>query len=320
MTQTPTAQNGPSAKTVRIATTYQRGHLLVTVDRDPDRNEVVDMEQAIGKILYGAKDPPAGARDAVTDSIYLRGLVGKLAQWQLCMSYNDSYFGEPAGMVKQVVTELARAVDPIYPPMPEPVDPLAGVTIYTATQATQPAAPETTNSTKVSSKLVVGNTAAPGMGDAARALSVRMQKRAIVCEHEHDVAAMQEFAEELSALAAQPAPVVGGGGYVEQHARDSKELRRLCESRDFYKRRCDALQAVQSNMRDPERKAVCDILANGSTELLSARPGGERDELKAYEAWFDGEQGKAYDGMKAFARAAWIARAAHPSTAGGKDR
>lgn len=88
-------------------------------------------------------NPPAGARDAVTDSIYLRGLVGKLAQWQLRMSYNDSYFGEPAGMVKQVVAELARAVDPIYPPMPEPVDPLAGVTIYTATvpKATQPAAP-----------------------------------------------------------------------------------------------------------------------------------------------------------------------------------
>ena len=92
--------------------------------------------------IFSATTPPAGARDAVTDSIYLRGLVGKLAQWQLRMSYNDSYFGEPAGMVKQVVAELARAVDPIYPPMPEPVDPLAGVTIYTATvpKATQPAA------------------------------------------------------------------------------------------------------------------------------------------------------------------------------------
>lgn len=34
---------------------------------------------------------------------------------------------------------------------------------------------------------------------------------------------------------------------------------------DFYKRRCDALQAWQSRMRDPERIVVCDILANGFT-------------------------------------------------------
>ena len=75
------------------------------------------------------------------------------------------------------------------------------------------------------------------------------------------------------AIAAQPAPGVGGDDrYAEQHARDSKELRKLCESRNFYKRRCEALQALQSNMRDPERKAVCDILANGITTLLSTRP------------------------------------------------
>ena len=55
-------------------------------------------------------------------------------------------------------------------------------------------------------------------------------------------------------------------GWREQHARDSAELRKLCVSRDFYKRRCEALQAIQSNMRDPERKAVCNILANGSTD------------------------------------------------------
>ena len=33
--------------------------------------------------------------------------------------------------------------------------------------------------------------------------------------------------------------------------------------RDFYKRRHDELQGVQSKMRDPERTMVCDILANG---------------------------------------------------------
>ena len=66
---------------------------------------------------------------------HIRRLVGKLAQWQHCMSYNDSYFGEPAGLVKQVTAELVHAADPIYPPLPEPVDPLAGVTIYTSESA-----------------------------------------------------------------------------------------------------------------------------------------------------------------------------------------
>lgn len=61
-------------------------------------------------------------------------------------------------------------------------------------------------------------------------------------------------------------------GWVAQHDRDSKELRKLCASRDFYRRRCEALHAVQSSMRDPERKTVCDILSNGSTSELSARP------------------------------------------------
>lgn len=45
----------------------------------------------------------------------------------------------------------------------------------------------------------------------------------------------------------------------------AKKLVQAQQSRDFYKRRCDALQAIQNKMRDPERKAVCDILANGET-------------------------------------------------------
>lgn len=66
-----------------------------------------------------------------------------------------------------------------------------------------------------------------------------------------------------------------------------KELMTLCDefevltrSRDFYRRRCDALQELQKKMRDPERKAVCDILANGSTceppdECRSLRQAGD---------------------------------------------
>lgn len=83
----------------------------------------------------------------------------------------------------------------------------------------------------------------------------------------HTDAALRAIAAALSA-----APE----GLIEQHARDSQELRRLCQSRDFYKLRCEALQAAQSNMRDPERKAVCDILANGSTSALASRPQGMR--------------------------------------------
>lgn len=48
-----------------------------------------------------------------------------------------------------------------------------------------------------------------------------------------------------------------------------EENERLRGSRDFYMHRCEVLQAVQNKMRDPERKAVCDILANGSTTALS---------------------------------------------------
>jgi hypothetical protein len=40
---------------------------------------------------------------------------------------------------------------------------------------------------------------------------------------------------------------------------------RVERSYDFYKKRCDNLQKIQSQMRDPERKWVCDILANGYT-------------------------------------------------------
>lgn len=44
-------------------------------------------------------------------------------------------------------------------------------------------------------------------------------------------------------------------------------LRRLKSSKEFYERRCNELQRVQSQMRDPERKMVCDILANGTTHV-----------------------------------------------------
>ncbi|NCA73123.1 MAG: hypothetical protein EOM91_24345 [Sphingobacteriia bacterium] len=42
-----------------------------------------------------------------------------------------------------------------------------------------------------------------------------------------------------------------------------RELARVLDALDFYRGRCDLLQAQQARMRDPERTLVCDILANG---------------------------------------------------------
>lgn len=58
------------------------------------------------------------------------------------------------------------------------------------------------------------------------------------------------------------------------------ELEAALHSADFYKRRCDELQKHQSQMRDPERTIVCDILANGCI-LLPAFAG---DRYKTHSA------------------------------------
>jgi len=41
------------------------------------------------------------------------------------------------------------------------------------------------------------------------------------------------------------------------------EYKDLQHSLDSYKKRCELIQKYQSKMRDPERKIICDILANG---------------------------------------------------------
>ena len=54
---------------------------------------------------------------------------------------------------------------------------------------------------------------------------------------------------------------------LETHpaAFDYNQLEDALNSLAFYRRRCELLQQWQSNMRDPERTIVCDILANGQT-------------------------------------------------------
>ena len=47
------------------------------------------------------------------------------------------------------------------------------------------------------------------------------------------------------------------------------DMAQLKDSREWYKHRCEELQKAQKYMRDPERKAVCDILANGITYVYA---------------------------------------------------
>lgn len=37
--------------------------------------------------------------------------IQKIGEWKHCMSYNDSYFGEPDGLVKRVAYQLERLSD-----------------------------------------------------------------------------------------------------------------------------------------------------------------------------------------------------------------
>lgn len=63
--------------------------------------------------LDGLEGPAAVGRDA---DDHVRRQVGRLAKWLKCLSYNESYAGEPPGEFKSAIRELAKAVDPIYPP------------------------------------------------------------------------------------------------------------------------------------------------------------------------------------------------------------
>jgi hypothetical protein len=40
-----------------------------------------------------------------------RHLLARLTTWRSCMSYNDSYFGEPAGELKRITADIDRLVD-----------------------------------------------------------------------------------------------------------------------------------------------------------------------------------------------------------------
>lgn len=82
---------------------------------------------------------------------------------------------------------------------------------------------------------------------------------------------VQEWIRSMKSML--PAPVQEPvSGYIKKIEDLIQERDDACSSRDFYKRRADALQEWQSKMRDPERTIVCDILANGHT----LEPTGDR--------------------------------------------
>lgn len=69
---------------------------------DTPRTEVAEMLAALD----------AGRREIPE---HVRKLVGRIDCYRSCMSYNESYFGEPPGLLKGVFAELAHAMNPIYP-------------------------------------------------------------------------------------------------------------------------------------------------------------------------------------------------------------
>lgn len=88
-----------------------------------------------------------------------------------------------------------------------------------------------------------------------------------------------------------------------------KEIDKLRQSLEFYKRRCDVLQEWQSKMRDPERTIVCDVLANGHT--LPPEAAGDRYKVAPVQA--------VPDGWKEAAIAWEVCASIHRQWAKGKD-
>lgn len=160
-----------------------------------------------------------------------------------------------------------------------------------------------------------------------------------------DVPATAEYIGRLRATlveAQQPAPSAvaaeidggppGSGGW-EKHAIEMER------QRDFYRQRCHTMEEHQNggvwywqgddgdNLESMGNSMLVVIRADQLRALIAApqpSPTPQADsqpaplidaEAVAYNEWFNGEQGTAYDGMWAFARAAWMTRAARAPAA-----
>ena len=69
-----------------------------------------------------------------------------------------------------------------------------------------------------------------------------------------------EWLLKRAAEATPDKPFIGGEATVSA-------IHDVLATLTFYRDRCNELQRVQPHFRDPERQAVCDILANGYTTV-----------------------------------------------------
>ena len=106
------------------------GWKLVPVEPTNDMQKAADEWAAKGfdwpKAVYRAMlaaspTPPAEQQAAPKAAPAWEHHARKLTQWLHCMSHNDSYFGEPAGLVKQVTGELNRLIGAAPQPAPAPL-------------------------------------------------------------------------------------------------------------------------------------------------------------------------------------------------------
>lgn len=80
----------------RHYSTLEKLHKILGM-REPFPQE----EPELAKAIFAAQGQNASA---------IFSEIGKLSHWKHCMSYNTSYFGEPAGLLKQTVYELDRLI------------------------------------------------------------------------------------------------------------------------------------------------------------------------------------------------------------------
>lgn len=273
--------------------------------------------------MSNATTPPAGARDAVRQVIsatigfgfepgelqpvneddlmrLATALTGKAdggdakdaARWRYLVSHLPRKFNSDKGYFRWYLPRKGHG----FMSMEEAVD----TAIRYEAQATQPAAPETTNSTEISSKLVVGNTAAPGMGKWRFTRSDLLGSVVVTYPNGHEVtfrtrdigaAIVAKVMEDMpNALAAQPAPVVGGDWYsrVPNESRFTASLDGgIMQDNDgpwVMRSEVDKalLSARPGKSTEGDEKVAVDFYTNNPgaaladlRERLSARPGGE---------------------------------------------
>lgn len=86
-------------------------------------------------------------------------------------------------------------------------------------------------------------------------------------EHDGDMAFILDYLIEC-ANGWEPKARLLGNARAEDIIR---AIVRIKNKAAWYALRVDRLQHAQQFMRDPERKMICDIIANGSTELPNAK-------------------------------------------------